>query len=182
MPRPSSQPLDRRPIGLYLAWTVATVGKAPSYKGFASSSEAQTRAKQANRRSDTKPELALRRELHRLGLRFRLKTDHLPGRPDLIFPTARAAIFCDGDFWHGRDWDALRGSLRRRSNPDYWIAKIGYNRRRDTEVTKRLTATGWRVMRLWEGEIVRDPAQAALRVKRFLYADTGQNTQEATTQ
>ena len=144
---------------------------APSYKGFKSSSEIQTRTKRANRRRDTKPELILRRELHRLGLRYRLKTDHLPGHPDLIFPTARAAIFCDGDFWHGRDWEHLQRALRRRANPDYWIAKIGYNRSRDMEVTQRLTGDGWRVMRLWEGEILRDPAQAARRVKEFVHQD-----------
>ncbi len=144
---------------------------APSYKGFKSSSETQTRTKRANRRKDTKPELLLRRELHRLGLRFRLKTDHLPGRPDLIFPSARAAVFCDGDFWHGRDWKHLRSALRRRANPDYWIAKIGYNRSRDAEVTQRLTENGWRVMRLWEGEILHDPTQAAQRVKAFVYQD-----------
>ena len=153
--------------------------KAPSYKGLKSSSEAQTRAKRANRRRDTMPELALRRELHRLGLRYRLRTDHLPGRPDLIFPTARAAIFCDGDFWHGRDWGTLRKSLRRRSNSEYWIAKIGYNRTRDAEVTQQLTEAGWKVMRLWESEIVRDTPQAALRVKRFVRPSVDQERQAA---
>ena len=143
--------------------------KSPSYRGFKSSSEAQTRAKRANRRRDTKPELALRKELHRLGLRFRLKTEHLPGRPDLIFPGARAAIFCDGDFWHGRDWENLRSALARRANSLYWIDKIEYNRKRDAEVTRQLTEAGWRVLRLWEHEIVTDPAQAAQRVKRFVY-------------
>ena len=142
--------------------------RSPSYRGFTSSSEAQSRAKQANRRANTTPELTLRRELHRLGLRFRLKTNHLPGRPDLIFPTARVAIFCDGDFWHGRDWERLRRALQRRANPDYWIAKIGYNRRRDAEVNQQLTEAGWHVMRLWESEIVLEPTEAALRVKRFV--------------
>ena len=117
--------------------------------------------------------------MHRLGLRFRLKTDHLPGRPDLIFPGAKAAIFCDGDFWHGRDWDNLKIALGRRANPDYWIAKIGYNRERDTEVTQQLTNTGWRVLRLWEREIVNDPAWAAKQVKRFVYPDAEEEKQES---
>ena len=156
--------------------------KSPSYRGFTSSSAAQTRAKRANRRSNTSPELTLRRELHRIGLRFRLKTDHLTGRPDIIFPKAKVAVFCDGDFWHGRDWESLQSALRRRANPDYWIAKIGYNRRRDSEVTQRLTEAGWRVMRLWEGDILREPAQTALQVKRFVYPDTNRNEQEATTE
>ena len=156
--------------------------KAPSFRGLKSSSVAQTRAKRANGRSNTRQEIALRKELHRLGLRFRLKTDHLPGRPDLIFTGASAAIFCDGDFWHGRDWESLRQVLRSRSNPDYWIAKIGYNRRRDREVTQELAEAGWRVMRLWEGEIMRDPAMAALTVKRFVYPDFDQSYQKAANQ
>ena len=92
------------------------------------------------------------------------------------------AVFCDGDFWHGRDWENLQNALRRRANPDYWIAKIGYNRRRDSGVTQRLTEAGWRVMRLWEGDILREPAQAALQVKRFVYPDANRNEQEATTE
>ena len=65
----------------------------------------------------------------------------------------------------------MQAALRRRANPDYWIAKIGYNRRRDTEVTQRLTEAGWRVMRLWEGEIISDPGRAAQRVREFLYSE-----------
>ena len=146
--------------------------KSPSYKGFTSSSEAQTRAKRANKSSGTKPEVVLRKEMHRLGLRFRLKTGHLPGRPDIIFPASRVAVFCDGDFWHGRDWENLQTALRKRANSDYWIAKIGYNRERDIEVTRSLSEIGWRVMRLWESEIISDPAGAARRVKRFAYPDS----------
>ena len=116
--------------------------------------------------------MALRKELHRLGLRFRLKTNHLLGRPDLIFPTPRVAVFCDGDFWHGRDWGNLQAALCRRANPDYWIAKIAYNRRRDIEVTQRLTEAGWQVIRLWEGEIISDPGRAAQRVREFLYSES----------
>lgn len=153
--------------------------RAPSFNGFTSSSETHSRAKRANRSSNTRPELTLRKALHRLGLRFRLKTEHLPGRPDLIFPRARIVIFCDGDFWHGRDWDNLRCSLRRRANADYWIAKIGYNRERDIVVTRQLERDGWRVIRLWESEILQDPEGTAKRVRRFLYADTDPNTLEA---
>ncbi len=153
--------------------------KVPSFKGFTSSSHIQTRAKRAIRRSNTAPEIALRQALHRLGLRFRLKTGHLPGRPDLIFPTARVAIFCDGDFWHGRDWDNLRYALGRRANPDYWLAKIEYNRNRDIRVTQELIRMGWRVIRLWEGEILQDPDEAAKRVRRFLCADAAPATLES---
>ena len=103
----------------------------------------------------------------------------MPGRPDVIFPGAKAAIFCDGDFWHGRNWDKLRKELGRRANSDYWIAKIEYNRKRDAEISQQLTKAGWRVMRLWEREIVTDPAQAAQRVKRFVYPDASEGNQES---
>lgn len=144
------------------------IPKAPSFRGFTSSSDLQSRTKRANRKQNTKPEIALRRALHRLGLRFRLKTEHLPGRPDLIFPSSRAAIFCDGDFWHGRDWGTLRRRLRRRANADYWLAKIEYNRNRDVRVNHELTRLGWRVFRLWEGEILSDPHAAAIKVRNFV--------------
>lgn len=151
---------------------------APSFRGLESSSEAQTRAKRANSQRDTRPEITLRSEIHRLGLRFRLGTDHLPGRPDLIFVSAKAAIFCDGDFWHGRDWEILQTALRRRANPDYWIAKIGYNRMRDRQVTQELSQAGWRVLRLWGSDIMQDPEKAALEVKRFVYADHDQGSKK----
>jgi len=152
--------------------------RAPSFKGFTSSSEIHTRTKRANRSSNIGPELALRKALHRICLRFRLKTEHLLGRLDLTFPSARTAISCDGDFWHGRDWDNLRSSLRRRANPDYWLAKIGYNHQHNIEVTRKLARAEWRVMWLWESEILQDPEGAAKRVGRLLYANTDPNTLE----
>ena len=152
--------------------------KAPSYKGYSSSSVIHSQIKKANQSSNTGPEKALRKALHRLGLRYRLKTQHLPGRPDLIFPSARLAVFCDGDFWHGRDWGSLQSQLRRRANSDYWIAKIGYNMRRDLEVTRQLTNAKWRVLRIWESEILQDPEKAAIRVMRLLYSYTDPNSME----
>ena len=97
----------------------------------------------------------------------------------MIFPSARVAVFCDGDFWHGRDWDNLRVALSRRANPDYWLAKIEYNRNRDIKVSQELIRIGWRVIRLWEGEILQDPDEAAKRVRRFLYDDASPNTLKA---
>ena len=149
----------------------AYMPKAPSFRGFSSSSDIQSRTKRANRSRNTKPEVALRRALHSLGLRFRLKTDHLPGRPDLIFPSAKTAVFCDGDFWHGRDWEKLRRQLHGRANPDYWLAKIEYNRNRDVKVNEELASLGWSVLRLWESEIIFNPLEAAKRIRSFVESD-----------
>jgi DNA mismatch endonuclease (patch repair protein) len=103
--------------------------------------------------------------LWRAGLRYRKHPTTLPGRPDFVFAVARVCVFCDGDFWHGRNWDTLRERLARRANPEYWLAKIGRNAERDREQTARLTALGWLVIRLWETDVLKDPEAAASQVK-----------------
>jgi DNA mismatch endonuclease (patch repair protein) len=138
--------------------------KSPSFDGLAPASAAASRAKQANRKRDSRHELMLRRELWKLGLRYRKYAADLPGNPDLIFRRTRVAIFCDGDFWHGRDWDRLSVALERRHNAQYWIAKIARNRERDHEQTARLEAAGWLVLRFWETDILRDPSAVAAAV------------------
>jgi DNA mismatch endonuclease (patch repair protein) len=94
-------------------------------------------------------------------LRYRKNVLGLPGNPDLVFRAARVLVFCDGDFWHGRDWELLRKQLRRRHNAKYWIAKIGRNRQRDAQNTAILQQQGWRVIRLWETDITANPEAAA---------------------
>lgn len=139
--------------------------KAPSYTGFTPSSSASSRAKQANPPRDTRPELLLRRALWRLGLRYRTHVRHLPGCPDIALSRTRVAVFCDGDFWHGRNWRVLKRALERRANATYWVAKIGANRQRDTRSRRALRRLGWQVITLWETDIHRDPERAALLVQ-----------------
>jgi DNA mismatch endonuclease (patch repair protein) len=136
-----------------------------SYIGLSPSSEAASNAGRANRGTDTAHELLLRKELWRLGLRYRKHATHLPGKPDLAFASARVAVFCDGDFWHGRDWRRLRARLARRHNPEYWLAKIKRNRARDRENNALLARLGWAVLRLWESDIKRSPSSAAAVVR-----------------
>lgn len=105
---------------------------------------------------DTKPELMLRHELWRRGMRYRVNVKSLPGKPDIVFTKVKIAVFCDGDYWHGHNW-ALRGipsledELEQYS--DYWQNKIRRNIERDKENTKKLEGTGWQVLRFWESEI-----------------------------
>ena len=99
------------------------------------------------RASDTKPELLIRRGLHRLGFRFRLHGKDLPGKPDLILPRYRAAIFVHGCFWHGHDCPLFRLPGTR---TEFWKAKIERNRARDHEVTEALASIGWRQLTVWE--------------------------------
>ncbi|HTU18668.1 MAG TPA: very short patch repair endonuclease [Gemmataceae bacterium] len=137
----------------------------PSYKGFTPASEAASRAKRANRKKDTAHELLLRRAVWRLGLRYRKHVSNLPGNPDLVFRRARVLVFCDGDFWHGRNWHKLKAQLKRRHNAAYWLAKISRNRERDRHNAAFLEAQGWLVLRFWESDIKKDPASAALIIR-----------------
>lgn len=133
---------------------------APSFVGLRPACEAASRAKRSNRKKDTAHELLLRRELCRLGLRYRKHVANLPGKPDLVFPRARVVVFCDGDFWQGRNWERLREQLERRHNAAYWLAKISRNMKRDRGQSEALRAAGWTVIRLWETDVKRDLAGA----------------------
>jgi DNA (cytosine-5)-methyltransferase 1 len=104
--------------------------------------------------------------------RLRLKpirdAGNLPGRPDFVFKRGRVAVFCDGDFWHGKNWDERKRKLGRGHNASYWVEKIETNRRRDRRVNRELRALGYKVVRLWESAIRADPEKAAERVRKAL--------------
>lgn len=96
---------------------------------------------------NTRPEMTMRRGLHRLGFRFRIDDRRLPGRPDIVLPRWRATIFMHGCFWHGHDCALFKWP---KSRQEFWRAKIEGNRARDVVVTKRLAEEGWRVLCVWE--------------------------------
>jgi len=96
---------------------------------------------------DTKPEMVIRRGLHALGFRFVLHDRRLPGRPDMVLPRWRAAIFVHGCFWHGHDCPLFRSPGTRQ---DFWRQKIGRNQERDAEVEASLDHAEWRVLKIWE--------------------------------
>nr|WP_216077373.1 very short patch repair endonuclease [Isoptericola sediminis] len=108
------------------------------------------------RSRDTKPELALRRELHRRGRRYFVDRAVLPGRrrPDLVFPRARLVVFVDGCFWHSCP-EHLRAP---RTNSDWWAEKLRGNVERDRRSDADLAAAGWTVLRVWEHEAPQDAA------------------------
>jgi DNA mismatch endonuclease, patch repair protein len=108
---------------------------------------------QANRRRDTKPELAIRRRVHAAGLRYRVDTRPLPDlnrRADLVFTRAQVAVFVDGCYWHG----CPEHGTTARINADYWTEKVRRNRERDSETNRLLVEAGWTVIRVWEHEEV----------------------------
>jgi DNA mismatch endonuclease (patch repair protein) len=116
------------------------------------------------RGSNTKPEKLLRSALHMAGLRFRVHRRDLPGCPDIVFPTARLAVFVDGCFWHGCPEHAVKP----KSNTEFWSDKLRRNKLRDRKVIHALRQQGWDVMRFWEHEIERDAAGAVRTVARRL--------------
>lgn len=140
----------------------------PSYSGFRPVSEAASRSKSKLRRTDTKPELLLRRKLWSEGLRYRKNFNKLPGKPDIIFPKQKIAVFCDGDFWHGRNWTIRRAKLAAGANAAYWVAKIESNIARDVRVNHQLQELGWTVLRFWEGDLISDISSAVSAIKRHL--------------
>lgn len=111
------------------------------------------------RTKGTAAELALRKELWRRGLRYRLHLP-LPGRPDLAFEREKVAVFVDGCFWHG----CPRHYTAPATNPEFWKEKLHRNRQRDRNVDHALATDGWRVVRLWEHELEDDLDMAANRV------------------
>jgi DNA mismatch endonuclease (patch repair protein) len=127
---------------------------AVRFTGFKSSSKMSSWIKSRNYGSDTRHERLLRSALWRRGLRFRKNVKELPGTPDVVFPRSKVAIFCDGDFWHGRRWSSRKAKLRSGSNASYWLAKIEENRRRDARVGAKLRRLGWHVIRVWETNVL----------------------------
>ncbi|WP_101254052.1 very short patch repair endonuclease [Streptomyces barkulensis] len=120
----------------------------------------------ANRSRDTKPEIALRKAVHSLGLRYRVAARPLPElrrTADLVFTRQKVAVFMDGCFWHGCEEHHTRPS----ANAPYWSEKVRRNRERDRDTTARLTEAGWLVLRFWEHE---DPVEAALKVEAAVKA------------
>ncbi|BAH31032.1 very short patch repair endonuclease [Rhodococcus erythropolis] len=118
----------------------------------------------AQRRRDTKPEIALRRELHRRGLRYFVDRAPVKGvrrRADLVFPRRKVAVFVDGCFWHSCPQHATFP----KNNAQWWTDKLAANVVRDRDTDARLTEQGWTVIRIWEHE---DPLVAAERVQKAL--------------
>ncbi len=96
---------------------------------------------------NTKPELIVRRALHAAGFRFRLHRRDLPGRPDIVLPRHRTAVFVHGCFWHGHD---CRRGRRPSTNVDFWGPKLDRNVERDLANQAALEAAGWQVVTIWE--------------------------------
>ena len=114
---------------------------------------------------NTTPELTVRKTLTSLGARYRLHRTDLPGKPDIVLPGRRLAIFVHGCFWHGHD--CVRGARVPKQNRDYWVGKVARNRARDLVGQHRLGGLGWHVETIWECEL-KDPAVLEQRLEALL--------------
>lgn len=141
----------------------------------APSSHAARKRMKAARSRDTKPELALRSELHQRGLRFRVDQpvleDRRRRRADLVFASRQVAVFVDGCFWHGCP---THGTWPK-SNAEWWRAKINTNRARDADTNAELRRAGWIVVRVWEHELAVDSADRVEVALRMSDASRGDN-------
>lgn len=131
--------------------------------GMANTKEQISRNMRSNKCKDTKPEIMLRKELWRRGLRYRKNYKYLSGKPDIVFLGAKIAVFVDGRMWHGYDWEHQKNDFK--SNRDYWIPKIEDNRERDLEVTQELIELGWLVLRFWDFEVKQNVSACADKIE-----------------
>ncbi len=104
---------------------------------------------------DTSIEISLRKSLWNKGYRYRKNYTKLPGKPDIVLTKYKIAIFCDSEFFHGKDWEILKPQLEKGSNAEFWIEKISKNQQRDDEINKSLRFLGWTVIRFWGKEILK---------------------------
>lgn len=126
-------------------------GKTKDMKNPKSSSQAASNRMRASKSRDTTPEKSLRKELHKRGLRYRIDARpimELNRRADIVFRSAKVAIFVDGCFWHG----CPKHGTQAKANAKFWKAKIRRNQERDAETNQLLKKTGWKVIRVWEHE------------------------------
>lgn len=121
------------------------------------------------RSKDTAIELKLRKALWEKGYRYRKNYDKLPGKPDIVLTKYKIAIFCDGEFFHGKDWEVLKPKLMNSNNGEFWIKKISRNIERDNEIDKKLLFLGWTVIRFWGDEIKKNPEECVTVIEETIF-------------
>lgn len=118
---------------------------------------------------DTKIEIILRKALWKKGYRYRKNYNKLPGKPDIVLLKYKIAIFCDGEFFHGKDWELLKNKLKKSNNGEFWIKKISRNRERDDEINKRLSFEGWTVLRFWGEDIKKHTDECVKAIEEIIF-------------
>jgi DNA mismatch endonuclease (patch repair protein) len=118
---------------------------------------------------DTSIELVLRRALWKKGYRYRKNYKKIPGTPDIALTKYKIAIFCDGEFFHGKDWKVLKPRLEQGKNADYWVKKIQRNMDRDSEKDKELLFQGWTVIHFWGKDIIKNTDKCVRVIEEAIF-------------
>lgn len=118
---------------------------------------------------DTSIELKLRKALWKKGYRYRKNYNKLPGKPDIVLTKYRIAIFCDSEFFHGKDWEKLKLQLEKGKNSEFWINKISKNIERDEKIEKELNFMGWTVLRFWGKDINKNVDECVKAVEKKIF-------------
>lgn len=130
------------------------------------------------RGKDTSIEVTLRRALWNKGYRYRKNYKVLPGRSDIALTKYKIAIFCDSEFFHGKDWDILKQKLEKGKNPDYWILKIERNMERDKEKDSALLFAGWTVIHFWGKDILKNADECVKVIEETIFEQKIQESEE----
>ena len=118
---------------------------------------------------DTRSELLLRKALWKNGYRYRKNFSKLPGKPDIALTKYKIAVFCDGEFFHGKDWSSQKAKILKSNNAEYWISKIERNMERDREVDQLITGMGWTVIRFWSKDIIYNLNDCMETIQEFIH-------------
>lgn len=118
---------------------------------------------------DTSIEVKLRKALWKAGYRYRKNYKKLPGKPDIVLTKYKIAIFCDSEFFHGKDWEVLLPRLKRGDNSEYWVPKIEKNRKRDDDINKELLFLDWTVIRFWGKDIAKNTDQCVKVIEEAIF-------------
>lgn len=121
------------------------------------------------RSKDSVIEKKLRKALWDRGYRYRKNYKDLPGKPDIVLTKYKIAIFCDGEFFHGKDWKILKPRLEKSNNSEFWKRKIKRNMERDEEVNKQLLFLGWTVIRFWGKDIMKNTEECIRVIEEAIF-------------
>ncbi len=122
------------------------------------------------RDKDTKIEKLLRKALWNKGYRYRKNYTELPGKPDIVITKYKIAVFCDSEFFHGKDWEeTLHLQIIRGKNGEFWEKKISRNMARDEEITKQLGYQGWKVIRFWGNDIKKNVDECVKTIEEAIF-------------
>lgn len=121
---------------------------------------------------DTSIEIKLRKALWHKGYRYRKNYTDLEGKPDIVLTKHKIAIFCDSEFFHGKEWEILKPQLQKGKNSDFWIKKISRNIERDQEVNQKLLFAGWTVIRFWGKDILKNTEECIRVIEETIFDQT----------